>query len=182
MPGSVVHDFLRQYARQWNLESIIHLNNKVTEVTRLDRDQNGARWGITLVCNNIKRTETCRKLIIATGITNAPNRADIRGSKDFDAPILHSSEMGSYAKQLIDDPKVETVAVLGGGKSACDAVYLAASNGKRVEWIIRKSGKGPVWIFPLETKMGPFTALRTVGRLLIPFARSSACSCQQCIC
>lgn len=41
------------------------------------------------------------------------------------------------------------VTVLGGSKSAYDAVYMFASNGFAVHWVIRKSGYGPSMFFQI---------------------------------
>lgn len=105
----------------------------------------------------------CNKLIIATGILSAPHVPTIPGADDFAAALLHSSALGTAAGDtrwpgLLQDPDVKHMTVLGGGKSAYDAVYLAARTGHKVDWVIRQSGRGPAWVFPPHTYLGPFRA------------------------
>ena len=106
------------------------------------------------------QTLECRRLIIATGVTNVPHVPSLPGLDTFTAPWLHSSDLGRNAAALLHDPDVQTVAVVGGSKSAYDAVYLAATTGHKVQWIIRRSGRGPVWVFPTHTWLGPIRAFR----------------------
>lgn len=159
MPGKAVNSFLITYAQQWNLMDYIQLNTKVVEASRLP-DLSG--WELKVMTHE-ENTLRCRKLIIAMGVNNSPHRPRLDGDADFAAPIFHSSELGMNARGILEDNKINTVAVLGGGKSAYDAVQMASSAGREVEWIIRKSGKGPVWVFPLLTKLGPFEAQRDVS-------------------
>jgi cation diffusion facilitator CzcD-associated flavoprotein CzcO len=100
-----------------------------------------------------------KKLIIATGIASQPHVPQFLGSHHFDAPIIHSSRFGRQQGRILNE-KIKAIAVLGGGKSAYDAVHLAASQGVKVEWIIRRSGKGPTWIMPPYTNIGPFKVWR----------------------
>lgn len=160
IPGSAVHNFLCQYARRWNLEDKIEFDTRVTEVCRPEK---GEGWDLKLQKGGSTEIRRCRKLIIAIGITNAPHIPQHKGTEDFEAPIVHSSQLGLRSPEIFADESTNTVAVLGGGKSAYDAAYLAASHGRKVEWIIRKSGKGPVWVMPLITKLGPFEAQRDVS-------------------
>lgn len=107
----------------------------------------------------------CNKLIVATGILSAPHLPTLPGADAFrasGAALLHSSEFGTpqTTPAVHDDPRVQNITVLGGGKSAYDAVYLAATTNprRRVDWVIRKSGRGPAWVFPPHTYLGPFRA------------------------
>lgn len=158
--GSAVHEFLCQYARRWNLEDKIQFNTKVIEVLR---PEGGDGWELKIEVDGQQETRQCRKLIIAIGVNNNPHMPSYPGMSEFNAPIIHSSQVGSNTEKLFGNQSIETVAVLGGGKSAYDAVHFAATTGRKVEWIIRKSGKGPVWVFPLLTKLGPFEVQRDVG-------------------
>lgn len=99
---------------------------------------------------------------MSTGITHNPHEPGIAGREQFDAPIIHSAALGLEQGRLLDDPGIKTVAVLGGGKSAYDAVYLAASAGRTVLWLMRRSGRGPSWVFPPYTNIGPFKVRREV--------------------
>jgi cation diffusion facilitator CzcD-associated flavoprotein CzcO len=161
VPGDVMNTYFSLYADHFDLTRRIRFNTRVVEISRRD---GGDGWSV--------RTESvqaaggdadvleCKKLVIATGLTNLPHLPGLKGVADFEGPVLHSSEMGSSSAKIVNNPDVKTVAVLGGAKSAYDAVFLAASTGHKVEWIIRKSGRGPTWVFPTHTYLGPFRAWR----------------------
>jgi len=154
--GEAVHQYIRAYAERSDLIKLIDFETMVLEISPI-----GYRMGWTLKVSNGTTSEVqTMKLIIATGATNVPHRPKIQNMESFKGPIIHSGELGKQSGSLTEDASVKTVAVLGGGKSAYDAVYLAATAGRKVEWIIRKSGKGPEWIFPSHTYLGPFKALR----------------------
>ena len=94
-----------------------------------------------------------RKLILATGVTDKPNQPKISGETEFGAPIVDSARLGREATRLLQDSTIKKAAVLGGGKSAYDAVYMFASAGKEVKWIIRHSGRGTNCVLPAHTKL-----------------------------
>ncbi len=153
--GEVMHEYYQAYAEQSDLLRLIEFNTKVCDISRLEGSQG---WRLkTETGSNEFQT---KKLLIATGITNLPHRPVLQGAEDFGGPIIHSAELGLKGSFLFENPSVKTVAVLGGGKSAYDSVQVAGKAGRQVEWIIRKSGKGPEWIFPSRTKIGPFTIPR----------------------
>ncbi|OAP64529.1 hypothetical protein AYL99_00501 [Fonsecaea erecta] len=151
--GEAMHEYIKAYAEHFGLLQLIDFESTVAEIRKLEGAQG---WNVKLGSGADLQAH---KLIVATGVTNVPHRPDLSGAEDFGGPIMHSAELGMKGGALTDNPNVETIAVLGGGKSAYDAVHLAGKAGKRVEWIIRKSGKGPEWIFPAHT-MGPLQAVR----------------------
>ena len=157
IPGEVMHEYLVRYAQKWDILRRIDLDTIVSEISRLE-DREG--WDVKVTKGGDAQELQTKKLIIATGVTHKPHRPHIEGAHSFEAPIIHSADMGRLSGPIIKDPDVKTVAVLGGAKSAYDAVYLAAMSGKQVEWIVRKSGKGPCWVFPAYTQLGPFKAWR----------------------
>lgn len=154
--GQVMHQYLQEYAQRADLIGRIAFESKVLQVSR---DASGLGWAIK-VDSKVEHILHTRKLIVAVGATNVPHRPSIRGAETFNRPIIHSGELGKRGDALTAASSTDSVAVLGGGKSAYDAVYLAASKGRTVEWIIRRSGKGPEWVFPSHTYLGPFKALR----------------------
>lgn len=159
IPGEVMHEYLTQYARKWDVLRRIDFETTVEEVARLP-DSLG--WAIRVSKPDGTRLDLqTKQLIVASGITNRPHRPLLPTGSDtvFAAPILHSAELGKRSV-LVTSESVSTLAVLGGAKSAYDAVYLAAREGKHVHWIIRASGKGPVWVFPPYTQLGPIQAWR----------------------
>lgn len=159
VPGEVMNAYLCAYADHFDLTRRIRLETRVIEVRRR---ADGDGWSVKTEKPEEVGTAVleCRKLVVATGILSTPHLPDLNGADSFDGPIVHSSELGPASATLVGGPDVKTIAVVGGGKSAYDAVYLAASTGHKVEWIIRRSGRGPVWVFPPHTYLGPFRAKR----------------------
>ena len=80
---------------------------------------------------------------MATGNTTIPNMPSIPGQEQYQGPVLHQKEFGKATAAIFASDSNEVVTILGGGKSAADMVYDAVKAGKRVNWIIRKTGKGP---------------------------------------
>lgn len=154
-----MHEFFKAYAKQFDVSRRIDFETEVLEISRLEGAQ---AWNVKVRTPAGEQHMQTKKLIIATGVTNRPHKPPIDGAGEFDGPILHSAELGKQAGIIVKDPQVKTVAVLGGGKSAYDAVYLAAMAGKDVEWIMRKSGKGPSWVFPSHIVLGPIRIWREV--------------------
>ncbi|KAL8682983.1 MAG: hypothetical protein Q9224_006723 [Gallowayella concinna] len=77
------------------------------------------------------------------------------GASTFSPPLMNFHDFRRNATSLLDDPKIKHVAVYGGAKSAYDTVYAFASRAKKVTWIIRASGHGPVYMAPSHIQMGP---------------------------
>lgn len=94
---------------------------------------------------------TCDKLILATGLNSKPQMPDLDMSK-FDGPSFHALEMAKRHGELVADD-VNHVTIIGGHKSALEAVGTAAQAGKKVEWLIREGG-GPTWMLPARRPDG----------------------------
>ncbi|KAK1751019.1 putative dimethylaniline monooxygenase [Echria macrotheca] len=164
--GETMNAYLRAYADHFHLTDKLRLNTRVVEIRR--QSESGGKWEVVVDKGEVL---SCDKLVVATGVLSSPHLPEIQGSEEFHAPLIHSSSLGREANHILHDPGIKSVAVLGGSKSSYDAVHLATSTGHTVEWIIRKSGRGPVWVFPAFTMMGPFRALREglVTRRFISF-------------
>jgi cation diffusion facilitator CzcD-associated flavoprotein CzcO len=162
IPGEVMHEYFKQYAQKWDILRRIDFETFVSEISRLEGPEG---WNVKVQKGDVAHDLQTKKLIIATGITHTPHRPSIAGAKYFEAPIIHSAELGQRSGIITKDPQIKTVAVLGGAKSAYDVVYLSALAGKQVEWIVRKSGKGPCWVFPALAT--PLKAHREVGDNLV---------------
>lgn len=101
-----------------------------------------------------KFRELCApKLMIVTGLCSVPNIPNIAGKEDFGAPLVHTEGFGN--SNIMHAPSTRKLVVIGGGKSAADAVYEGVKNGKEVHWVIRKSGTGPAF-FASGGGKGPF--------------------------
>lgn len=166
-----MHKYLEDYAKKHELLDRMSLNTRVSTIERL-QDGDGVIWelhcqsrrcqnGIATQYSSDKTLKT-RKLILATGVTNEPNQPKMSGETEFGGPIVHSARLGREATRLLQDLSIKRVVVLGGGKSAYDAVYLFASAGKEVEWVIRRSGRGTNWVLPAHTKLAGFDFWRAV--------------------
>ena len=183
VPGEPMHQYLEDYAERYGLLDRMSLNTRVKTIERMrgDGDGGGVAWRVCCLSRKYRKgtpgvydMETSvktRKLILATGVTNEPNEPSILGATEFGGPIVHSARLGREATRLLRDPSIKTVAVLGGGKSAYDAVYMFASHGREVEWIIRRSSRGTNWVLPAHTKLMGFDFWRAVGPLLSPAKR-----------
>ncbi|KKK27115.1 hypothetical protein ARAM_006497 [Aspergillus rambellii] len=146
IPGHIIQSYLERYAEHFGVAPLIRLNSRVQVV---DHDRPDGSWALTYLDMATGETKEVlsRKLIIATGITSQPYRPAIRGEESFDRPLFHSSELPKYHQSVLRQPSNHIV-VLGGTKSAWDAVYTAATAGATVDWIIRDNGHGPVWMAP----------------------------------
>lgn len=157
-----MRQYLEDYAKKHGLLDRISLNTRVSTVERL-RDSDGVIWRLSCQSRTYQkdtathcsadRALKTRKLILATGVTNEPNQPRTSGEGEFGAPIVHSARLGQEATRLLGDSNIKRVTVLGGGKSAYDAVYMFARAGKHVDWIIRRSGRGTNWVLPAHTTL-----------------------------
>jgi cation diffusion facilitator CzcD-associated flavoprotein CzcO len=145
LPAEVVHRYLTDYAREFSVYERIRFDSKVESAERKD----GGGWLITMSGRPESSTHPLQifasKLIVATGLTSDPFIPILKGSESFEAPLFHSKGFKDNAS-TVDSAK--NVVVLGGAKSAFDVVYAYASKGVQVDWIIRESGRGPIWMAP----------------------------------
>jgi cation diffusion facilitator CzcD-associated flavoprotein CzcO len=58
----------------------------------------------------------------------------IEGSENFGGHIFHTKELHDRKEDMA---VAKNIVVLGGSKSAADAVHLNASRGRHVDWVIR---------------------------------------------
>ncbi|RBA20315.1 hypothetical protein FPRO05_08760 [Fusarium proliferatum] len=143
IPGQIVHRYLETYARHFDIYDKIRFEHKVETA---EHHENGG-WVLTVrdikVGDDIKIK--ARRLVLATGLTSEPFLPIFQGQEDFRAPIFH----GKYLRNNEDTyGTAKSVTVFGGTKSAWDMVYLYATKGIQVNWVIRESGHGPAWNAP----------------------------------
>lgn len=161
IPGEVIHEYFRQYADKFDLTRRILLETRVRTAEKV-----GEGWRLVLehvggVGKDNGRQEggrviTCDKLMVATGLTNSPAPIDLMGSKNFQKPLVGYGDWAQREKELLGDESIQHATVLGGGKAAYDCVYLLASSGRRVTWVVRGSGHGPTYMAPAHIYVGPF--------------------------
>jgi cation diffusion facilitator CzcD-associated flavoprotein CzcO len=146
IPGEVLHNYLVEYARHFGFEKSIRCK---TRVTKASYDGQTCTWALNVekVDGGETSTVVAKKVIIATGLTSEPFVPYIRGSETFGAPNFHQKQLSKHADALLSSSP-SSVTVLGSAKSAYDAVYLFASKGVQVHWVIRSSGMGPIWMIP----------------------------------
>lgn len=149
-PAKYVTHYLEAYvdSHTYNGTTIRERIQFSTRVLNVSKQIDG--WHLALNSNKVLRT---RRLIDATGMTSRPFIPKHIGQNEFQGFQLHHKDFGLYQQKLFHDPVINSIAVLGGAKSAADVVYACAKAGKAVSWIIRKDGAGPA-AFPAAKGRG----------------------------
>lgn len=155
IPGTTLHRYMNDYANHFDLTKRVVLRTKVNGAEKLS---NG--WRVTTSQADVDGNEKevvylCEKLMIGTGLTSSPKIVKTKGQEDFGKPVFHHGELTKEGPGLVKNPEIESITVLGGSKTAYDCVHHFASNGKKVDWVIRESGHGPTWMAPAHVYMGP---------------------------
>lgn len=150
-----IHTYLCEFADDFGLARRARLQCSVQKVQRLPA---GNGW--TLDVSGAKPgTLQCDKLIWAAGAISEPAMPCYPQSAAFSAPIIHSGDTGKHLDAI---EKTQSVTVVGGGKSAFDTVFLLLQAGKRVNWVIRDGGSGPLSMMP-PTILGLFNSMEVVS-------------------
>ncbi|KAH8645854.1 putative dimethylaniline monooxygenase [Tricladium varicosporioides] len=155
--GKMIHDYLQKYAEDHDLLRHIQFNSHVERAERCSRG-----WRLQLK-NSTDVIET-EKLMVATGVTSIASMPEFTPI-DVTVPIIHSKDLGASFEKIKKE-KIKRVVVVGAAKSAYDAVYLLLSMGKRVTWIIRPEGSGPLAILPSEL-LGLWTSIGVASTRLM---------------
>ncbi|KAK3717018.1 hypothetical protein LTR37_006073 [Vermiconidia calcicola] len=159
IPGRVMYQYLTDYAKHFDVYSSIQFHTEVKEVEKL-----GDGWRITATKTNVNGSTTekvyeCKKLIMCNGLASTPRPISIPGKEGFDRPIFNHGGLAREAPAVAKDPSVNHVTVVGASKIGYDAVHLFASNGKQVEWVVRESGGGAVWMSTPWIPLGPWMVM-----------------------
>ncbi|KAL9563478.1 hypothetical protein ACKAV7_012384 [Fusarium commune] len=85
-----------------------------------------------------------RRLVLATGLTSAPFLPNFEGRNTLGS-IFHGKDLRSHEDTY---GTAKSVTVFGGTKSAWDMVYLYATKGIQVNWVIRGIRPCPAWNAP----------------------------------
>ncbi|KAK6829308.1 hypothetical protein PG987_009892 [Apiospora arundinis] len=144
IPGNVLHEYLTQYAERFDVLQAIRYSHRVATVEH----RGGPEGGWTLTTQDTAGSAArfvAKKLVIATGLTSQPFMLDYKGQEGFNVPLFHSRD---FLKNSATIDTANSVTVFGGTKSSWDAVYAYAIKGVHVDWVIRETGHGPVWMSP----------------------------------
>ncbi|TEA22539.1 FAD-dependent monooxygenase DEP4 [Colletotrichum sidae] len=144
IPGETLFDYLSAYAKRFGIERKIRLRNKVVTAEHRETDEGG--WVLTIV-NELGRQSkvSARRLIVSTGQTSEPWMPRFQGQESFGGNVFHGKQFRQNSETL---QTAQRVTVFGGTKLAWDAVYAYATSGVKVDWVIRSTGHGPIWIAP----------------------------------
>lgn len=155
--GRMIHNYLQKYAEDHDLLRHIRFNTHVEKVKRCSRG-----WRLHFrESSDFLDTE---KLMMATGVTSIPNMPQYTAA-NVDIPVLHCRDLGRSFEN-IQQTKIRHVVVVGAAKSAYDAVYLLLSMGKKVTWVIRPRGAGPLAILPSDL-LGVWTSIGVASTRLM---------------
>ncbi|KAL9112407.1 MAG: hypothetical protein Q9227_003249 [Pyrenula ochraceoflavens] len=152
--GEMIQRYLDKFARDNKLLPRIRFNSWVEKAERCPRG-----WRLRV---NGQLLETA-KLIVSTGVTSIPNVPHFKIEEQA-MPVIHSRDIAENVPRMTEK-NVQSVVVVGAAKSAYDAVYLLCSLGKRVTWVIRPEGAGPMPIMPADI-MGMNTITIASTRLM----------------
>ncbi|KAJ6151337.1 hypothetical protein N7470_007931 [Penicillium chermesinum] len=142
IPGDMVQRYMEEYAKHFGFSQLIRVRHQV-ESAKKNLD---GTWQLTVLHDSKSKTLDTKKLIVATGITSQAYLPTFMGQESFDAPIFHCRDLRQHEFQILQTG--QRVTVFGGTKSAWDAAYACATSGMKVDWVIRESGHGPIWMAP----------------------------------
>ncbi|TDZ73349.1 FAD-dependent monooxygenase DEP4 [Colletotrichum trifolii] len=143
IPGKVLHKYLTKYAEHFGIFDKIRFQYKILSAEH----QEAGGWILTVLNEKDGKDfqVLSKKLVVATGLTSQEFLPDFEGQETFGAPIFHGKDFLQNAETIETSKRVT---VFGGTKSAWDLVYAYAIKGVAVNWVIRESGHGPVWMAP----------------------------------
>ncbi|KAK3115531.1 hypothetical protein LTR53_005026 [Teratosphaeriaceae sp. CCFEE 6253] len=118
-----------------------------------------------------------KKVIIATGLSSVPNMLDLPGRESFRGrrPLIRP-----HQKEETDINSHEHITIYGGSKSAAELAYAAAKDTsrhgehRRVNWIVRASGSGPLAMIHPKSPFRKYRNLMETGTTRAMACLSSA--------
>ncbi|ETS73528.1 hypothetical protein PFICI_14474 [Pestalotiopsis fici W106-1] len=146
--GDAVHDYLEQFANHFGIASRLRLGHTVESAELLDSGD----WLLQVVSVDLKPSRPpierviARKMVVATGLTSKPYIPTFSGQDLFNRDLFHAKELSQRSNSL---KQAKHVVVIGGNKSAWDACFSVAEAGAQAHMIIRPSGGGPSWVWPV---------------------------------
>ncbi|KAK7418007.1 hypothetical protein QQZ08_011404 [Neonectria magnoliae] len=136
--GDMIWRYLDKYAQDNDLKPHIRFNSWVSKV---ERNPVGG-WLVTVNGQTVEAD----KVICAAGITTQANKPGFPIAEDA-IPVLHAVDIAKNVDNF-EKPENERFVLLGAAKSAYDAAYLLSKMGKKITWVIRDTGSGPMPIMP----------------------------------
>jgi dimethylaniline monooxygenase (N-oxide forming) len=115
-----------------------------------------------------------QKIIIASGLSSLPNMPELPGKDTFIGTIVHQKDIGESLLLTDSEPNIddqETITIYGGSKSAADLAYAAVKDRSRygqrrkVNWIIRKTGTGPLAFVHPKSPVSGYDNLAELGSI-----------------
>lgn len=141
IPGEVIQRYMEAYVEHFGFTDCIRLGHHVESARH-----NDGSWQLSVSHAGETMTFNTRKLIVATGITSQAYLPTFSGQETFAAPLFHCRDLQQHEATVLQAGQRATV--FGGTKSAWDAAYQCATAGMQVDWVIRESGHGPIWMAP----------------------------------
>ena len=124
-----VRDFIQAFARDNDLEKNVIFDKEVTKAYPTETDA-GQRWVVETADG---QSTLYRGVVWACGLQRTPYLPEIKGLKDFEGEVMHSSKYKRVA-QVLD----KRVLVIGAGNSGVDIVVDAAIAGKMAHLSVRR--------------------------------------------
>ncbi|MFF2556504.1 flavin-containing monooxygenase [Nocardia sp. NPDC058058] len=129
-----VREYLASYAARFELEPVIRLSTRVTEVAR-----HATGFTVTVVGPDGPAELPADFVVVCTGTYSEPEMPNIAGRERFAGTVLHSSE-ATYPAVFAG----KRVIVVGAGKSALDCAAWAAEHARDCTLVFRT----PHWMAP----------------------------------
>ncbi|GAW18799.1 hypothetical protein ANO14919_082810 [Xylariales sp. No.14919] len=144
--GYAINAYLKAYAQSFGIAEFVRLQTVVLTAEHQDTEEGG--WVLTVKSSGSDTSVQifARRLIVATGILSEPFLPRFKGQDTFGGMIFHTRDFPQIVSKGVGE--VKAVTILGSGKSSWDAVYHYATAGVKVNWVIRSTGYGPVWMSP----------------------------------
>ena len=145
IPGQAIHNYLKNFAHKFGIYERCRFGEEVKIARKTATAMGGENgWNLTIQRGAVSYTLKTRRLIVSTGLYTREFMPKFPGAEDFNADIIHGSNLLKYSETLFANAK--SVTVVGGTKSAWDAAFIFAWKGIHVDMVIRESGHGPCWI------------------------------------
>ncbi|KAI0435282.1 hypothetical protein F5Y09DRAFT_293530 [Xylaria sp. FL1042] len=144
--GYAINTYLKTYAQEFGISELVRLQTVVLTAEHQDTEEGG--WILTVTSSGLDTPVQiyARHLIVATGILSEPVLPYFKGQSTFGGRIFHTKDFPQIVSKGLGG--VKAVTIFGSGKSSWDSVYHYATAGVKVNWVIRSTGHGPIWMSP----------------------------------